>query len=296
VSVRPLSPAVRDRDWALVAGAVDYYVHGSPDPIPRHRNDIDLAVELRSAGLAAAVHRHHSSSTVERAALAREVTGFPLWGAVEFSGPAGGLDPTLAEVGLRQGAVLVVLPMLSGSGWRAMRAATDPAERDPFDYGDAPVVGGDGRLLPAVGDVIDLVASAGAALVTGYLLPAEQAAVIRLAAARGLERIVLSNPIGRGFAIDAATVLDLAALGPVNVEISVHQVDAHLDEAAALIGRLGPERVIVSSDGGTATAPPPPELLAWGCGRLRDAGFTETEIGRMVRDNPAAMLPSGQGA
>jgi hypothetical protein len=287
VSVRPLSPRVGDRERALVAGAVDYYVHASPDPIERRRHDIDLAAELRDAGLAAAVHRHHSSSTVERAALVQEVTGFPLWGAVEFSGPAGGLDPMLAEVGLRQGAALVALPMLSGSGWRAQQAGAAP-----IDYGEVPVVDRDGRLLSAVGDVIDLVAGAGAALVTGYLLPDELAAVIGLAVERQLDRIVLSNPIGRGFSIDAATVVELAARGPVTVEISVHQVDAHLDDAAALIARLGPERVILSSDGGTVLAQSPPELLAWGCGRLLDAGFSETEIGRMVKDNPASLLPA----
>ena len=105
-------------------GAVDFYVHASPDPIPRRSNDVALAETLQAAGLAAAVHRHHSASTVERSSLVREVTGFPLWGAVEFSGPAGGLDPRLAEVGLRQGAVMVCLPMLSGSGWRVLGIAT----------------------------------------------------------------------------------------------------------------------------------------------------------------------------
>src|SRR4051794_22707737 len=225
MTVRPISPATSERIQALLHGAVDYYVHASPDPIPRHANDIELAQSLAEAGLGAAVHRHHSSSTVERAALAREVTGFPLWGAVEFSGPAGGLDPTLAEVGLRQGAALVALPMLSGSGWRA-RAVADPGQRDPFDFGDVPVVDAGGRLLPAVTEVIDLVVAAGAALVTGYLVPAELAAVIRLATDRGLDRIVLTNPIGRGFAIDPDVVVDLTGLGPVTVELSVHQIDA----------------------------------------------------------------------
>ena len=39
--------------------------------------------------------------------------------------------------------------------------------------GDVPVVDCEGRLLPTVTEVVDLVADAGAALVIGYLLPAE---------------------------------------------------------------------------------------------------------------------------
>ena len=280
------------RVQGLLDGAVDFYVHASPDPIPRRCNDVDLARELASAGLAAAIHRHHSSSTVERSALVREVTGFDLWGAVEFSGPAGGLDPVLAETGLRQGAVLVSLPMLSGSGWRAVRAATPPEQRDGFDYGDVPVVDSDGRLLPSVGEVIDLVAAAGVVLVTGYLVPSELAAVVRLAAVQGVDKIVLSNPLGRGFAISPDAVVELARLGPVWVELSVHQLEAeaHMDEALALITRLGPERVIVSSDGGIATAPSPHELLVKGIARLLDAGFTDHSVRRMVTQNPKAMI------
>src|SRR3954469_1111695 len=48
----------------LLTGAVDFYVHASPDPIPRRCHDVALAEELQAAGVAAAVHRHHSASTV----------------------------------------------------------------------------------------------------------------------------------------------------------------------------------------------------------------------------------------
>src|SRR5207302_10799317 len=99
--------------------------------------------------------------------------------------------------------------------------------------------------------------------------------------------MVRTNPVGRGYALSPDTVADLMALGPGMLELSIHQIDGHMDEAAALIRRVGADRVILSSDGGIATAPPPHELLAWGCRQLLDRGLPEADVRRTMTDNPA---------
>jgi hypothetical protein len=276
----------------LVQGAVDLYVHSSPDPIPRKFDDIALARHLSDQGIAAVLHRHHSCSTVERAELVRAVTGFRMWGAVEISGPAGGLEPVLVEVGLRQGAKAVALPMLSGSGFRTDRAAV------PFEIGEVPVVDGDGKLLPAVTEIMELTRDAGALLIVGYLLPDEVVAAVNRASELGVERVMLCNPVGRGYRLDPDLVEELAADHDLVVELSIYQLDTFgpkpgpswWDEGVALIHALGPGRIVVSSDGGAATSPPPDDLLRWGCERLLEAGFGPDEIRRMTRDNPASLL------
>jgi hypothetical protein len=283
----------------LVEDAVDLYVHSSPDPIPRRFNDIELAHELAAAKLAGAVHRHHSCSTVERAALVREVTGFGMWGAVEVSPMAGGLDPTVVEVGLRQGAPIVALPMLSGSGFRVFRTSVSVDIRDSFDDGDTPVVDGDGSLLPAAVTIMELVRDSGATLIAGYLVASELLAVVGGAFDLGLERVVLSNPIGRGYCLDHVVIEEACSFGPLVVELSVYQLHAfgprapgasYVDEAVALIDSLGANRFVLSSDGGAAGAPGPHELLAWGCQALIDRGVDHEDVRRMVTENPAALL------
>ena len=66
----------------LPDGIVDLYVHALPDLIERSEDDIEVSRRLQAAGFRAAVHRHHFQSTTAQSRLAREVTGFPLYGAI----------------------------------------------------------------------------------------------------------------------------------------------------------------------------------------------------------------------
>jgi hypothetical protein len=87
-------------------------------------------------------------------------------------------------------------------------------------------------------------------------------------------------------------------MGPVAVEVSIHQIHSFgarpptpdaVGEAVELIGRLGPGRVVISSDGGAADGPAPHEILAWGCASLVAAGVAPADVRRMVSTNPAAL-------
>ncbi|HKE72322.1 MAG TPA: DUF6282 family protein [Acidimicrobiales bacterium] len=283
----------------IVADAVDLYVHAEPDLLPRRSDDLGLAAELSVAGYAAAVHRHHFSDTVDRARLASDATGFDLRGAVLLNDAVGGLNPAAAELALRLGGRWIGLPTLSAAFFRSGLSAMPAALRDTLGFGPGRLrlVDDAGRVLPEVQDILELAVGAGAVVNVGYCSAAEAHAV--LAAVPRHDRLVLTTPLG-AMRLQPPELDELMTHPGVHVEVTAYSL--HPDGpsqgrnpdavagAAALIRRVGVDRCVLSSDGGMAGAPGPPELLAWAAGHLAEAGLNDAEIVRLVRETPAALL------
>lgn len=289
----------------LLPGAVDCYVHADPDPIPRHGNDIELARTCAGAGYTAAVHRHHFADTTGRAALARAVTGFNMLGAIVLNDTFGGANPTAAEVALRAGAAWVGLPTLSAAVFREGLWSKPVRVRDALGLGPGQLRLLDdlGRLRPEVSATIELVAEHGAVLGLGYGSAEELHAVLGLTGPRGVPVVLTYPHIGGltaaqvGEMVEAGCYLELCAYrlhpsGPADGG------DASLREALALLDAAGPDRTILSSDGGIASAPDPPTLLAFGLRRLADSGVPHSVLRQTINDNPrrllAGRLPSNE--
>jgi hypothetical protein len=289
------------RGGEFIAHAVDVHVHSEPDLLARRGDDVSLAIELGEAGYAMAVHRHHFSVTADRAAIAQRVSGFQLLGAVVLNECVGGLTPAVVEVALRMGAVLVSLPTLSACHFRSLVPSMPAQLRNILSMGSCvPVVDGNGRPLPALIDVIDLVRDHGAVLSTGYLAVDELHAVVSCAVQRGVGKIVVSNPTSPAMQLPLCALEEVLGLGDqVFIEISAYQVGHPAaanagpnatDAAAAAIRLAGVARTVLSSDGGIASAPPPHELLGWLCAELVDRGFDTAAVTRMTRSNPRDLV------
>jgi len=157
-------------DFGVVADAIDLYVHANPDLIQRLSGDFELAREFQAAGLAAAVHRHHYTSTAERGQVVRDEIGFDLLGAILLNEPVGGLNPSAVELALRMGAVWVGFPSIGAGAYRARLHELPERSRPIVGFGryDILLVDEQGRLLPAVHDVLELIAESGVAMGLGY--------------------------------------------------------------------------------------------------------------------------------
>jgi Family of unknown function (DUF6282) len=290
----------REAAGGLVAGAIDLYVHGKPDLLPRRTDDLGLARESAAAGLAAALHRHHYAPTAERSRLAADATGFPLLGAILLNDAVGGLNPAAVLLALEMGAVWVGLPTLSARAFRASgggRAARAFDAALGFGPGDLVVLDDDGSVTPEARDVVGLVADAGVALNLGYVSTAEQLAMARLTAELGHERIVVTNAsfdeeeLAQALAIPGFT-FEITSYGihPEGLARDAERSAAGVARNCALIRRLGVDRVVLSSDGGMAGSPPPAEILAWALGQYADAGFTLEELRTLTHTNPRALV------
>jgi len=282
----------------LLDGAVDLYVHASPDLLPRRTDDAGLARECAAAGYRTAVHRHHFSPTVERALAASTLTGFDLRGAVLLNDAVGGLNPAAVELALTLGGRWIGFPTLSAAFHRAHLPPVAPSLQAALEFGPGQLTVFDdrGNLSAAVRDVLDLAEQADATVNLGYVSPDECRAVIDVAS-RG-SRLVVTNPhtmlrldpdgvadlVGRTVFVEL-TAYSMHPLGPSRRD----PTDA-VDAAAGLIRRIGVDRCLISSDGGMAGAPSPSELLSWLFAALGARGFSTSELRRLSRDNPARIV------
>jgi hypothetical protein len=258
-----------------------------------------LARESAAAGLSAVVHRHHYSSTAERARIASDVTGFRMLGAVLLNDSVGGVDPFVVDHALRMGAVVIGLPTLSARAFRAGMGVLQPsplADAMRFGSGDITVTDDDGKLRPAVEAVIKLVSEANVALDLGYVSAEEQLAVARAAAEMGHERLVITNARLSDDEIDQA--MAIPGLFLEITSYAVHPSGRGSEASAAgvvlnveLMRKVGVERIVLCSAGGMLNAPPPAEILAWALEEYAAAGFTLDELRAITHENPRKLVP-----
>jgi hypothetical protein len=283
----------------LIRGAIDCYVHANPDLLPRRVDDVQLAHDCSEAGLAAALHRHHFCSTAERSALARNVTGFAILGAVLLNDSVGGLNPTAVELALQMGAPWVGLPTLSARSFRSRIASLPPAPGSrflEFGPGRLQVWDSDGSLLPEVVEILRLVREGDAVLNLGYIGNDEMLAVARAAAEMGHARLVITN--ARVSDVELEAMLAIPGLFFEVTSYGVHpdglggdNWESGMTRNAQFIRQVGIDRVLVSSDGGMAGSPPPAEILRWALDRYAERGFSASELRVLVQENPRRLLP-----
>jgi hypothetical protein len=283
---------------SFVDEAVDLYVHGSPDLVPRAMDDIALARQIQAAGYSAALHRHQFMPTADRARIVADLTGFQLFGAIVLNDTAGGLNPRAVEYALRMGAVWVGLPTVDARHARGLLPAAIPEILSAVTFGRViDVVDESGGVLSVLRELLDLVRDYDSVLSLGYLSTPETLAVARAACEQRVRSIVLSNPVMRSQEMaleDIETVMGLDHR--IWLEVSAfqfhHDSNPRVSSAdiARLVRAIGPSRTILSSDGGIAGTLNPPQLLAWGCAQLLSEGFHEREIDMMVRKNPRKLI------
>jgi hypothetical protein len=280
-------------------GAVDLYVHSSPDLLPRQCDDLELARVSSAAGLRAVLHRHHFSLTTERAVLARTATSFEMLGGAVLNEHVGGLSPLVAETALRCGARWIGMPTLSAAAFRQRLAAGSPgADVLRLGPGNLTLTDADGSLKHEVRDILDLAAERQVAVGMGYGTFAECLSLTRGAADAGIEHLVLTYPDVMG--LSDAEIVTLAEHPGVFLELCAFTMhpqgftpdlaDGLRERALGWLRTLGPGRLVASSDGGMAGIPGTVDLLTWLVGWLEQCGLDKHAIDTMVRANPARIL------
>ena len=138
------------RNPDFLGGAADLHVHSSPDVDPRRFDDLELAQEAARAGMAALLIKSHQSSTVERAILVSKIVPeIQVFGGLVLNDTVGGLNPAAVRLALRMGAKEIWMPTRSARNHR--RACGEGNE-------GIEILDGDGRLIPVVDSILDLIA------------------------------------------------------------------------------------------------------------------------------------------
>jgi hypothetical protein len=132
-----------------VEGLIDFHVHTAPDVFGRALADDEEAALSKDRGMDAVVLKSHTALTADRAWLARRrVPGMKVFGGITLNGSAGGINVD---------AVRWMWRMQGGFG-RVVWFPTFDANNHVTRLKEAPsgikVVGDDGKVLPAVREVL----------------------------------------------------------------------------------------------------------------------------------------------
>jgi hypothetical protein len=242
----PPPPAV-----SPIAGLMDTHVHAAPDVFGRSLDDEEVAILYKDRGLEALVLKNQ----------------------VVLNSPAGGINPD---------AVNWMWRMQGGYG-RVVWFPTFDADNHVKHFKDAPegikVLGADGKVLPAVRDVLKICAEQKLVVHTGHLSPSEALAVIAAGRDAGVDRLVVTHAqfevVNMSFdemkkAASMGAKLEMCAMGVLMGP------EAHLawmrnwrrvkvEETAAAVKEVDAQNFILATDLGQTGNPSPGRWAAAVC-------------------------------
>src|SRR6266849_1435449 len=223
-----------------------------------------------------------------RATLVRkEVPGIELFGGIALNRTVGGINSAAVEHMTR----------VKGGWGRVVWMPTFDAENQVrYSKENHPfvTVSRNGELLPEVKQVIALIAKNHLVLATGHSSADEAILLIREGRKQGVEHIVVTHAMLAPVRMPIPQMREAAKLGAYiefvyNALIGPNKM-FDMPEYANAIRQIGPQFCIVSSDLGQAANPLHPDGLEAFFKGLKGHSFTDAEIGRMSKINPAQLL------
>ena len=278
---------------------MDTHVHAAPDVFGRALDDEEVAIIYRDRGLETLVLKNHVATTADRAWFARKhVAGLKVFGGIALNSPAGGINPD---------AVNWMARMQGGYG-RVVWFPTFDSDNHVKHFKDAPegikVLGADGKVLPAVREVLKICAAQKLIVQTGHLSPTEALAVIEAGRDTGVDRMVVTHAqfevvnmsleqMKQAAAMGAK--LELCAMGPLmgpeaHLEWMRHWRRVKVEETAAVVKEIGAQHFILATDLGQMGNPSPADGLQLFVTDLMKAGLGKDHIMTMGREVTGKLL------
>ena len=282
-----------------ILGLMDTHVHTAPDVFGRSVDDEEAAILYKERGLEALVLKNHVVSTADRAWLLRKhVAGLNVFGGIVLNSPVGGINPD---------AVNWMWRMQGGFG-RVVWFPTFDADNHLKHFKDAPegikVLGAEGKVLPAVREVLKICAEQKLVVHTGHLSPTEALAVIEAGRDAGVQRLVVTHAQFDVVNMSLDEMRKAAAMG-AKLELcamgTLMGPEAHLawmrnwrrvkvEETAAAVKEIGAQNFVLATDLGQTGNPSPADGLQLFVVDLVKAGVGKDDITKMGREVTGALL------
>jgi hypothetical protein len=267
-------------------GLIDMHIHTAPDVQPRALDDIEAARQAAEAGMRGVVYKAHATCSADRASIAQKmVPAVCVFGGVVLNSAVGGVNPAAVEAALSLGSRVVWMPTTS-----ARNHPHKPHGRDKGIY----ILGEEGRLLPAVYEILELLRHADAILATGHLSVSETVSLVREARMSGVDKVVVTHPEVPWVNMSPDLQKDLRDEGAYfercfasslpeggGVEFARIVTDIHA---------VGVKSTVLATDFGAAVLPLPVVGMRSYVAGLLEAGFSERDIRVMAGETPAMLL------
>jgi hypothetical protein len=269
-------------------GAVDIHVHADPDNVPRSLDGLEAARFAKDAGMRAIVLKSHFDPTAGLALLARKaVPGIEVFGGIDLNLPVGGMNPHAVEHMAR----------VNGGWGRVVWMSTFDSENQVrATKSNAPFVrvSQNGALLPETKAVIAAIAKHNFVLASGHVSAEEALLMFEEGRRLGVRGMVATHGMSAPTSLTGDQAQRAARLGVfiefVSGTLATSTAQARIDRLADDIRKVGVEHAILSSDLGQRGNPLPADGYATYIDALRKKGFTDQELDRMAKENPARLL------
>ena len=273
----------------LLTGAIDLHAHHGPDAYDRQWDAFEVAKLAKERGMRAIVLKNHWTETAGLAQLVRKygTQGIEVFGSLTLDTPVGGVNPMAVRY----------MADVEGNWGRIVWLPTHDSEHE-VDYNKdtraKAIASRNGKLIPEMLEVLDLIKERNLTLATGHLTPEEVLMVMAEAKQRGITKIIVTHPLlGAQFTnMSLPQMQEAVKLGGA-IEITAGAVSrdgAAKTRAIEVIKALGTQNVFVASDSGLVGTPNHPDAMATAIKSLRAAGFSERDLKLMVQDTPARLL------
>jgi hypothetical protein len=292
VAVIPARQAIPQAAGPTVArdlrGAIDIHVHSNPDNVPRSLDGLEAARFARDHGMRAIILKSHFDPTAGLAYLARKaVPGIEVFGGIDLNLPVGGMNVHAVEHMAR---------VNGGFGRMVWMSTFDAENQIRTNKSSAPFVrvSQNGALLPETKAVIAVIAKHNFVLASGHVSAQEALLIFEEGRRLGVRGMVATHGMGPPTSLTVEQAQQAAKLGAfvefASGTLATASAQAKIDRFAAEIRAVGVDHAILSSDLGQANNPLPADGYATYMEALRRKGFTDQELDRMAKQNPATLL------
>ena len=277
------SNAARD-----LRGAIDIHVHCDPDKVPRVLDGLEAARYAKESGMRAIVLKSHFDPTAGLAMLARKAApGIEVFGGIDLNLPVGGMNPHavehMAQANGGWGRIVWMSTSDSENGVRGGKA------NRPFVR-----VSQNGELLPETKAVIAAIAKHRLVLASGHTSAQEALLMFEEGRRLGVPGMVATHGMSTPTSLNVEQARQANKLGAfiefTGASMREPNAQARVDTIASQIRQIGVEYAILSSDLGRGGAELPTEGFPALIDALRRKGFTDQELDRMTKVNPATLL------
>ena len=272
-----------------LTGAIDLHAHFGPDSYARQWDAFEVVKLAKERGMRGVVLKNHWTESAGLAQLVRKygTQGIEVFGSVTLDTPVGGVNPMAVRY----------MADVEGSWGRIVWMPTHDSEHE-VDYNKETrakaIVSRNGKLIPEVFEVLDLIKERNLTLATGHVTPEEVLEIMAEARQRGITKVIVTHPLlGAQFTdMSVAQMQEAVKLGgAIEITAGAFSRDgAAKTRAIAAIKALGTQNVFIASDSGLVGTPNHPDALAMAAKALRAAGFSEQDLNRMFKETPARLV------
>ncbi len=278
----------------LLHGSIDMHVHMAPDAnIERSVDAAQAAAQAQAAGMRGIVLKSHDYPTAPLATILGQQFGkVSVIGSLCLDFAVGGLNLEAVKVSAELGARIVWMPTFS--------AAFDMKKRG-LGSGGISIVDGQGKILPVVTEILEMIKQRNLAVATGHVSFGEIVALVDECRRLGIDKIVVTHALeprfgatltvsqqkqvaAKGACIEHTYLSALPSGGGVGIKALVDAIKT-----------IGPARCIVSTDLGQKENAPPAEGMRACIAALLGGGLSEDDLTVMLKTNPARLLGLGPG-